>query len=88
MTRVNIHIDSLVLDGVELPPDRGPVLQAAVEAELQRLFTLDGAAGQYSAHDGASRVSGGDIQLAPDRKQNPHHLGKQIARAVKEGVEL
>ena len=91
MSIVNIHIHRLVLDGIDVPENRRPLLQAAVEAELGRLFVLDAGtqtlADRYRERGNASRLSGGEFQLAPDAAKNSPRLGQQIAGAVKQGVD-
>jgi len=35
---INLHIERLVLDGVDISPDQGDLLQASVINELTQLF--------------------------------------------------
>lgn len=86
MSIVNIHIGQLVLDGIDVPANRRHLLQAAVENELSRLFTGD-SVDRLRARDGASSLPGGNIKLSPEGTVEPRHLGKQIAGAVKDGVD-
>lgn len=39
---VNLHIDRLVLDGLPIGAQEGPLVQAAIEAELARLIVAHG----------------------------------------------
>jgi hypothetical protein len=83
--KVNIFIQRLVLDGLSVPYHRQPVLQAAVETELTRLFTAGGPSNGLFAGGAVSHISGGDIQSADEN--NPSSLGRQIARAVYDGMK-
>ena len=38
MSSVNLHIERLVLEGLPLGAHEGPLVQAAIEVELGRLF--------------------------------------------------
>ncbi|HKI06200.1 MAG TPA: hypothetical protein VKK31_29755 [Thermoanaerobaculia bacterium] len=81
---VNLHIDRLILDGIDVGPAQRPVLQAAVEAELGRLF-MEGGMGESLTVGGALpslRAEG--FQMSGDG--NPARLGRQIARAVYGGI--
>lgn len=85
LMKVNMFIERLVLDGLSVPYHRQPVLQAAVETELARLFTANGAAGNLQTSRAVSHLPGGDIQSADE--SDPGHLGRQIARSVYEGIK-
>lgn len=81
---INVHIEQLVLDGIEMPMHQQPVLQAAVERELARLLA-DGRMAPGLLSGGAlASVPGGALQLARDG--DPARLGRQIARAVQRGI--
>ena len=81
---VSIHIDRLILDGVDVPHYHHPRLQASVTAELTRLLA-DGSlqSGIISSREMAS-VLGSDIQMPGD--SYPELIGQQIARAVYGGL--
>jgi len=81
---INIYIDRLVLDGLSVPHQQQPLLQAAVEMELGRLFAKNGLADHLRTSGAIPQIPGDDIQLAEESK--PAHLGQQIARAVYDGV--
>jgi hypothetical protein len=82
--KINMFIERLVLDGLSVSNYRQPMLRAAVETELARLFTANGPANHLLTAGAVSRISGGDIQQADE--SDPGRLGQQIARAVYEGV--
>lgn len=81
---INVHIERLILDGLPIAHNQGPLVQAAVEAELARLLAADGLAPSLQAGGALYRVPAEGIQLASDG--NPNTLGKQIARAVYGGI--
>jgi hypothetical protein len=81
---INLHIERLILDGVDVPHDQRPVLQAAVQAELARLLVADGVAPGLMAGGALARVPAGAIQLTGEGDFT--RLGQQIARAVYGGI--
>ncbi|MBA3946490.1 MAG: hypothetical protein H0X37_18235 [Herpetosiphonaceae bacterium] len=81
---INLHIDRLVLDGIELAPGQRLLLQAAVEAELGRLLTEGGIAPTLQTGGTLPRVSGGTMQMT--NPNNPQSLGQEIARSVYGGL--
>jgi hypothetical protein len=81
---INVHIERLVLDGMEVSHRERPVLQKAAEAELARLLALGGLAPGLGAGGTLHQVRGGTIQL--QEGQNGTALGKEVARAVHGGI--
>ncbi len=81
---INVHIERLILDGLPIASQQGPLVQAAVEAELVRLLAADGLAANLLAGGALSHVQAGGIQLTGEG--NPSQLGQQIARAVYGGI--
>ena len=79
---VNLHIERLVLDGLELERGHEPALRAALEAELTRLIA-DGGAARLASAENVPRVSAPDIETAGDG--DTARLGRQIARSVYDG---
>jgi hypothetical protein len=84
MMDVSLHIDRLILDGIDLPHAQRPLLQAAVEGELARLLLAGGLAPGWEGGGAVPRISGGTMQLAGDG--DPAGLGQSIARAVYGGI--
>ena len=81
---INLHIDRLILDGVNIPHHQRHLLQASVEAELGRLV-LEGGVSHGLMNGGAvPQVNAKGIQLAGDN--NPVQLGRQIAQSVYGGI--
>ena len=83
---VRLHIDRLVLDGIEIGPADRPRLQAAIEQELARLIGAGGISPELAGGVALPSVSAPQIALAPDAK--PAQLGASIAGAVYGGVGL
>lgn len=81
---INLHIERLVLDGLPVEHHQGPLVKAAVEAELSRLLTADGLANSLMSGGAMPSAPAPGIQLTSNR--NPTQLGQQIARAVYGGI--
>ena len=77
---INLHIEKLVLEGLPVGAQDGPLVQAAVQQELARLLGQSGLAlrGSVPALRGETiRMAGGGAE----------QLGAQIAQAVHGGME-
>jgi hypothetical protein len=81
---INLHIERLVLDGLPLTRHDGPLVQAAVEAELSRLLTAQGLAPSLLNGGAMPAVRGDSIHLAS--QSSPSQMGTQIAQAVYGGL--
>jgi len=81
---VNVHIERLVLEGVDVASEQRGALHAAVETELVRLLTQGGLASHLSGGGATPRIDGGAISVPGGRK--PAQLGRQIAAAVYGGI--
>ena len=77
---VNLHIERLVLDGVNIRSDQRLAMQSAMESELGRLLTAGGLAGEIAGGGAIPRVVGQPIQLP--QQQEPHDTGRRIATSV------
>lgn len=80
---VELHIDRLVLEGIDLDPAQRPLLQAALEAELRRLIG-EGGVGSLAAGGAVPSVKAEGFQMSGDG--NPAQLGRQIAGSVYGGM--
>jgi hypothetical protein len=80
---VNLHIERLVLEGIDLDPAQRPALQAALEAELGRLIA-EGGMGGLAAGGAVPAIKAGGFEMSGDG--NPSQLGRQIAGAVYGGI--
>lgn len=81
---IKLHIDRLVLDGVNIAPGQHHVLQASVETELIRLLTNGGLAPSLAQGTAVPRLSAGAMQLTST--SSPTELGQQIAQSVYGGI--
>jgi hypothetical protein len=81
---VNLHIDRLILDGIDLDPSQRPALQAAVEAELGRLLTEGGIGANLAGGGAVPSVKAGGFEMGGEG--SPSQLGQQIARSVYGGI--
>ena len=81
---INLHIERLVLDGVNVPPGQRHLLRASVETELVRLLTDGGLSPSLAAGGALPHVSANDIQLTGGN--DPVELGRQIAQSVYGGI--
>ncbi|HEX6899538.1 MAG TPA: hypothetical protein VF789_07495 [Thermoanaerobaculia bacterium] len=82
--KINLHIDRLVLEGIDLPHAQRPVLQAAVEAELGRLLAEGGVGPDLASGIAVPSVRAAGIEMGADG--SPQQLGTQIARSVYGGI--
>ena len=80
---IHLHIERLVLNGVDIAPGQRHLLQASVTTELTRLLTDGGLAPGLDQGIALPRLSTGGIQLTGD---NPTQLGQQIAQSVYGGI--
>lgn len=80
----DVHIERLILEGIDLAEQERPALQRAVSAELRRLLELEGLSARGRQPGYISRLPGGGVEMAPG--QSTAELGRQIARAVYQGM--
>ena len=81
---INLHIDRLILDGVNIPHHQRHLLQASVKAELGRLVLEGGVSPGITNGGAVPQVNAKRIQLGASN--NPVQLGRQIARSVYGGI--
>lgn len=82
--KIHLHIDRLVLEGIDLASAGRPVLQAAVEAELGRLLAEGGVSPDLAGGGAVPSVRAGGFEMGGDG--NPDQLGTRIARSVYGGI--
>ena len=80
---VKLHIERLVLDGVNIAPGQDHLLQVSVETELARLLTDGGLSPSLAEGIALPRMSTSGIQLTGN---NPTQIGQQIAQSMYEGI--
>ena len=76
---VNLHIERLVLDGLPVGSHEGPLVQAAVSAELARLFAEGGGTQGFSGDRAVALVRAEPI-LRPEPRTET--FGAQVGRAI------
>lgn len=80
---INLHIERLILDGVNIAPGQRHLLQARVETELTRLLTDGGLAPSLAQGSAFPRLSTNGIRITGN---NPTQIGRQIAQSVYGGI--
>lgn len=80
---INLHIECLVLDGIDVAPGQNDLLQASMTNELTQLFNRGGLASNLVGGESLSGVATNSIQLSEGK---PRALGQQIAQAVYGGI--
>ena len=81
---IRVHIERLILDGLNVSAGDGPRVQAAVEAELARMVSTGGLAPELLA--GASLTALPAVSVSLAREQNATVLGEQVAHSVYQGI--
>ena len=81
---INLHIERLILDGVDLPPGQQHLLQAGVEIKLAQLLGEGGLAAHLMAGSTQARIVSPSIRL--DSGLASADLGQQIASAMYAGI--
>ena len=80
---INLHIERLVLDGINIAPGQRHLLQAGVEAELTRMLMNGGLSPAVTQGNVLPRLSTSGIQMTGN---NPAQIGRQIAQSVYSGI--
>lgn len=81
---INLHIDKLVLEGVDIAPGQSRLLQRIVAAELTRMLSDGELSPSLVQGSSLSRLAAGNIQLREDNDTGG--LGRQIAQSVYGGL--
>jgi len=81
---INLHIERLVLEGLNISPGQGEQVKAVVEAELTRLLGDGGLSDVLQSGGAFQRGITGGIEVA--NNESPAQLGEQIAGAIYEGT--
>ncbi len=82
---IKVHIEQLVLDGLPVERSQGPLVQAAVEAELSRLMSEGGLAPELSSGGAVPSVR---ADVAKSVGGSPAQIGRKVARAIYEGIGI
>lgn len=81
---INLHIEQLVLDGVNIESGRSHLLQSIIAAELTRMLTEGGLSSGLAKGAALPRIAAKKIQL--NDSNNLTQLGQQIAQSVYGGI--
>lgn len=81
---VNLHIDSIVLDGLDLAPGDDRLLQQIVSREMTTLFSCEGLGPSHRNAGEFGSISGGTICLGATGTTS---LGQQLAHSIHQGLE-
>jgi hypothetical protein len=76
---VHVHIERLVLDGLQVPPDQRPIVQAALASELEHLVANYGLEAEALSR---RAVTGAGPRTLGVAASDAARLGQQIAGAV------
>ncbi len=82
--KITVNIERLILENLPITAAQGPLIQAALEAELGRLLALDGLASGMLEGGARPTLPVGAIQVG--NESDPAALGRQIAHAVYGGI--
>ena len=77
---VNLHIDRLILDGLDFGYEQRTLLQAAVQTELGRLLTAGGVSSEIATSGAIPHVAGKAIEV--QQQNGPNDTGRRIAASV------
>ena len=81
---IHLHIERVVLDGLDVERRAAPHVQAALEAELGRLLAKGGLQPDLAAGGAVPSLRGGTLEAASGGA--PDALGASIAQAVYGGI--
>ncbi len=81
---IDLHIELLVLNGLNIGPVQGATIKQAVEVELARLLSAGRLAPELQLGGSLADIRATPMQI--HENANPSKLGKNIARAVYGGI--
>jgi hypothetical protein len=81
---VRLHIERLVLEGIDLSPAERPLLQESLQAELGRLLAEGGIEGGLATGLMVPAVRANGFEMS--REGGAVRLGQQIAGSVYGGI--
>lgn len=79
---IHLHIDRLVLNGLDMPANSGDVIRIAVEREIARLLSARGLASSLESGTAVPSVRAPEI----NGMGSPAQVGTAIGRAVYGGI--
>lgn len=81
---IRLHIERLILDGLDISTGDGEQVQVGAQAELVRLLETGGLAPELLAGTNLAAVPAGSLTVG--RQENGGVLGRKIARSAYEGI--
>lgn len=81
---INLHIEHLIIDGIDIKPHQINKLKLAIESMLKQQLLTPGASSAVKSHHNHKSVRGGSIIVGKNFK--PVGLGQQISKAVYRGI--
>jgi hypothetical protein len=81
---IELHIERIVLDGLQVASSERAHLQAAVQAELTRLLAAGGLRSELLSGGAMRSLGAGEVQVT--NNMSALQLGNRIAQAVHGGV--
>ena len=81
---INLRIERLILDGISAESHQRPMLKATLETELGRLLAQNGIASDLQSGGTINTIRTDSKNIK--EKNEPSHLGRQIARSVYGGI--
>ena len=82
--KINLHIERLVIDGINLEVAERSLVQTSLQDELARLFAAGGVSESLAGGSAVSRISAAAIRLT--ESTSPSILGEQIAQSIYGGI--
>jgi hypothetical protein len=80
---INLHIQELILEGIDIPRSQRELLQTVIESELSRLFTENGVPNGFQEGGNIADLPA-NLQLA--KNAHPQEMGQQIAQSIYGGL--
>lgn len=80
---INLHIERLVLEGINIIPSESHLLQAGIELELTRMLTNGGLSPTVVQTTTLPRLSTSDIQLTSN---NAEQIALKTAQSIYGGI--
>ena len=81
---INLHIEELVLDGIDITPEQRSQLAIALRSELARLIATEGVTPSLQMGGWCDQLSAGNLHYS--LSQSPKVMGQRIAQSVYRGL--
>jgi hypothetical protein len=80
MTAINLHIERIILDGIDLAPSDYHVLQTALQAELTRLLSNGSITDDLIGAGTVPHINAGTLTVTEN--STPAEIGTLLAQTV------